>query len=159
MRYFVTFNNENKVSSSWERETAAEHPIYIKDTIHEITEDQYNNLSQLILSGDTISIVKTPNDLKNESKKKGRVLRELSQDILKITAGYCLENSLTPDQVSSLRTNNASIFDLLNASTPITAKPLIDAISPDGTIVKQELLDSINLEYTGYYAKYPDIFT
>lgn len=96
---------------------------------------------------------------RNENKEVGRVLKELSNNILDIIAGYSLKTKLSYEQIVTLKTTFANILELLNTRMPITAKPLIESITPDGVVINQSLLDDIALEYADYYAAYPEILT
>lgn len=80
--------------------------------------------------------------------KKGRQAREFSNYILDIIAGYNIERKLTKGQINQMMVTFKDIFDALKAGRPDTAKELINAITPDGTIVTQEMKDAILLEYS-----------
>ena len=96
-------------------------------------------------------------DAKNAKKIKGKAIKELCNDLLGIVAGHVRENNLTAEQLTQLKTDNADIFTLLKDTSPITAKPLIDALVVDGTLITQELYDDLQLEYTEFNEMYPDI--
>ena len=96
---------------------------------------------------------------RDSKRYKGRILKELSQNVLDIIGGYCIEESFTSEQIGTFRAQYATVLDYLNAGMPISAKPLIDEIIVDGVIIKQTLADSIDLEYAEHFEKYPEIFT
>ena len=56
MRYFVSFK-EDRVECLWEREDDKHHPKYIKSTIYEVSEEQFNNSRYLKLVSDTPTLI------------------------------------------------------------------------------------------------------
>ena len=96
-------------------------------------------------------------NLKDGKRFKGKVLRDLSQSILNIVTGHVLDNNLTNSQINQLKSDFNQVFRLLQENMPLTAKPLIDAIVADGTIVTQVMLDDLEMEYGEFKKKYPDI--
>lgn len=87
------------------------------------------------------------NDKLNKQQKisEGAKARQACQSVLDLVAGYNLDNDLTAEQITSMQATFATIFQLLIANRPSSAKSLINAIDPDGTIVtaqmKQDCLD------------------
>ena len=127
------------------------------------TSDNVYVKEYLISAQAEYSVLDITEDIKKKEERdskriKGEILKELSQNVLNIIAGYCIEENFTSDQIATFRVQYAGILDFLNAGMSISAKPLIDAIEVDGVIVKQTLSDSIDLEYLEHYEKYPEIF-
>lgn len=80
--------------------------------------------------------------------KRGKQAREFSTLILDLVAGFNIDRQLTAEQITTMQTTFAPIMALLQAGRPTSAKPLIEAITPDGTIVTQAMKDAILSEYT-----------
>lgn len=95
-------------------------------------------------------------EVNKESKKfKGNIFRQLSQNVLDIVSGHVFNNNLTGQQIENLK--QSPPYRYLLENMPLTAKPLIDALIPDGVILTQLILDDINLEYQKYKTLYPEI--
>lgn len=94
---------------------------------------------------------------KNTKKNKGHLFRQLSRDLYNIMKGHAYDNGLNASQISQLKTDNATVFALIKDEMPITAKPLIDALVVDGTLITQDFVDDLALEYTEFFAAHPEI--
>lgn len=97
---------------------------------------------------DFIQDITTQYNAEENKKQKiieGAKARQACQNVLDLVAGYNLDNELTAEQITSMQTTFSSIFQLLLANRPSSAKSLISAIEPDGVIVtsqmKQDCLD------------------
>lgn len=77
----------------------------------------------------------------------GKAAIRLSEDILALISGWNLQRELTAEQITSLQSTFSQIELLLRAGRPFSAKPLIDNIEPDGTLVTQEMLDQVEFLY------------
>ena len=93
---------------------------------------------------------------KDTKKFKGKAVKSLCDDLLGIVAGHVTANSLDAQQLVDLKTNNETVFTLLKDCSPLTAKPHIDALVVDGTLITQNLYDDLQLEYTEFFAAHPD---
>lgn len=85
---------------------------------------------------------------REELIRRGKQAREFSTLILDLVAGFNIDRQLTAEQITTMQTTFAPIMGLLQAGRPTSAKPLIEAITPDGTIVTQNMKDAILAEYT-----------
>lgn len=98
-------------------------------------------------TSEIIDITAAHNDAENKRLKivEGAKARQACQSVLDLVAGYNLDNDLTAEQITSMQTTFSTIFQLLLANRPSSAKALINAIDPDGVIVttqmKQDCLD------------------
>lgn len=98
-------------------------------------------------TSEIVDITAAHNDAENKKQKiiEGAKARQACQNVLDLVAGYNFDNDLTAEQITSMQTIFGSIFQLLLANRPSSAKSLINAISPDGVIVttqmKQDCLD------------------
>ena len=79
-----------------------------------------------------------------ETSKK---VRALCDNILDLIAGFNLERNLTAEQITSLEGTFSNIQTLLLNKRPFSAKTLIQAITPDGVLVTEEIKASILNEY------------
>lgn len=97
-----------------------------------------------------IEDITAESQLKNSIEQKiklGKNVRKLSQDVLALIAGWNLDRNLTVEQITEIETTFTDIQKLLMSERPFSAKPLIDAITPDGTLVTQEMIDQVNHLY------------
>ena len=69
----------------------------------------------------------------------GRAAREACQHVLDLIAGYNLERDLTPEQITSMQSSFSQIELALRSARPSSAKALITAMEPDGTLVTAEM--------------------
>ena len=76
---------------------------------------------------------------KSARKELGRQARRVCEDVLDIIAGFNLERTLTAEQITTMQSTFAAIDANLRASRPWSAKPLIEAISPDEVLVTTEM--------------------
>jgi hypothetical protein len=93
---------------------------------------------------------------KDAKKSKGDHFRTLANDILAVITGHVYDNGLDLAQQTQLKTENATAFQLLDEGQPLQAKPLIDALVADGTLITQAMLDDTALEYTEFFEAYPN---
>ncbi len=94
---------------------------------------------------------------KEEKARKGSLKKALADKILAIIAGHNEDNGLDATQIASIKASNPEVMELLSTGMPMTAKPLIEAITPDGTIITQDELDHVALEYADFAKANPDL--
>lgn len=94
---------------------------------------------------------------KKIKKDKGKNFRILAEDLYDVLKGHAWDNNLSLAQKEQLQTENATLFQYLKNHMPITAKPLIDALVADGTLITQDMLDDMALEYQEFEIANPDI--
>ena len=107
-----------------------------------------------IATSDATAVTKASKDamaLLGNSKKK------LADTILAIIAGHNETNGLDTAQIESIKADYPVAMDLLATGMPITAKPLIEAIVPDGVIITQDELDHVALEYAEFELNHPTV--
>jgi hypothetical protein len=76
-------------------------------------------------------------------KTAGAKDRAMCENTLDLIAGFNRERVLTAEQITSMQTTFATINAYLKANRPSSAKPLIEAITPDNDLVTQEMKDLI----------------
>lgn len=96
-------------------------------------------------------------EAKDAKKLRGKLFKDLAGDIYDIMKAHCFDNGLTTAQIEQVKTENATVFQLLQDEMPVTAKPLVDALVADGTLITQAMLDDIALEYQEFADANPDI--
>lgn len=89
---------------------------------------------------------KDAEDARMNRKARGQKVRELSQSILDVVAGHNLETLKTSEDIATMKATFGTIQELLMANQPFTAKPLIQALTPDA-LVTAELLSEVLAEY------------
>jgi hypothetical protein len=89
--------------------------------------------------------------------RKGKLFEELSGNVMAIVRAHVYNNGLTLEQKNTLMTTHSDVFQTLKDGLPLTAKTLIDAITPDGTLITQNMINEINMVYADFSAAYPDI--
>ena len=118
---------------------------------HALVADGYNNIVV-----DSVLEHKTSLRIaKEEIAKKGFLKKKLADKILAIIAGHNEKNGLDASQIASLEQRYPEILSLLQKGMPMTAKPLIEGISPDGVVITQEELDHVALEYEDFLEENP----
>lgn len=93
---------------------------------------------------------------KNSKKKIGKVLAELSQNIMRIIKGHLYHANLTEAEYSQLKSDFATTYQALSENRPLVAKGYIDQITPTG-VITQDIIDDVYLEYEEYKEQYPSI--
>jgi len=106
-----------------------------------------------VADADTKAALKVAKDAK---AAKGKAFKELCDEILHIIGGHNHDNSLDAVQINAIKTANPEAFDALSSGMPFTAKPFIDAITPDA-VVTQEELDHVALAYEEFAVSHPDL--
>lgn len=71
----------------------------------------------------------------------GKIAREVCVNVLDLVAGYNLERELTLEQITQMQSSLSSVEAALRAGRPSLAKIAIQAITPDGVLVTQEMKD------------------
>lgn len=96
------------------------------------------------------SIVDQINNLAAREARKlaGRKAKLVCQEVLDLIAGFNIERALTVEQIATLKTTFATIKEYLNDSQPWSAKAEVEALTPDGTLVTQEMKDDILQEFS-----------
>lgn len=89
--------------------------------------------------------------------EKGRKYKDLASLVLHIIGGHNVDNGLDATQIASIKTSHPEAFAALSDGQPFTAKPFIDAITPDGTIITQEELDHVAEAYAMFAETDPDL--
>lgn len=106
-----------------------------------------NDITTLELYESTwINTVKPFNDdyvLRKQKKETGKAIRKVCESVLDLIAGYNIESNLTAEQVTELENTFSTIAMYLRANRPFSAKPLIEAIVPDETLVTTEMKTAI----------------
>lgn len=80
--------------------------------------------------------------LREEMKAKGAHARKLCVDCLDVIAGFNIDRTLTAEQITQMQQTFGVIEAYLKANRPWSAKPLIQALNPDGVLVTQEMKDA-----------------
>lgn len=94
---------------------------------------------------------------KEEKARKGQALKVLADKILHIIAGHNHDNGLDATQIAGLKTSHTEAFAALSDGMPYTAKSFIDDITPDGTLITQDELDHVALEYAEFAIANPSL--
>jgi hypothetical protein len=94
----------------------------------------------------TIEIIDMADQAANEEATKdkiqlGRAARAACENVLDLIAGFNLDRELTFEQITEMQTLFSNPERALRASRPSTAKVLIQAITPDGVLVTQQMKD------------------
>jgi len=82
MEYYASFKESGIVDCYYRKESEAEHPTFIKDTVYSLTEEQYNLQRFLILNGDIVEW-KQPEYTEYLNKDARKVKIKASKDKLK----------------------------------------------------------------------------
>lgn len=86
-----------------------------------------------------------------ESKKKiGRIAASVVQDVLDVIAGHNVTNGLTVAQIDQFESTHTQILGALQSKRPAKAKGLIQAVTPDGTLVTQDMKDDVLAVFSSY---------
>jgi len=88
--------------------------------------------------------------IRENKKVAGRTVRHICQSILDLIAGINLEKGLTTAQIDQMEVDHADILKALQNNRPDKAKPLIEAVVPDGTLITQADIDEMLEIYTEY---------
>lgn len=80
-------------------------------------------------------------------KDAGALARNACDEVLNLIAGINLERTLTAEQIDTMQATFASTFGMLSAGRPWTAKLLLIDITPDGTIVTEDMKTAILEEF------------
>lgn len=113
-----------------------------------IKENDQIFLTQLESAWQSTVEVKYNKSVERETTLKvGRAVRDLSDRVLSLITGYNYSRSLTSEQINVLKTTFSKINELLKDGQPFHAKPLIQAITPDGVLVTEEIKQAILEEY------------
>jgi hypothetical protein len=76
---------------------------------------------------------------KAEKIAKGQKARETCEKVLDLIAGYNLDRELTIEQITQMQATFANAEKALRAGRPAFAKIYINAITPDGVLVTEEM--------------------
>ncbi len=115
-----------------------------------IDEDDQTFLSE-IEAGWTSAQAKISQETAREAKRAaGASVGNIAKEVVEVIAGHNLSNSLSVADIDQMEADHGAIFDALNKSRPDKAKPLIEAIVPDGSRVTQDMKDDVLAVYAKY---------
>lgn len=77
----------------------------------------------------------------------GRLVHNVCSDILALILGFNLERNLTAAQITEMEETFSTINALLQSDRPFSARPLIEAITPDSVLITEEMKSVILNEY------------
>lgn len=77
----------------------------------------------------------------------GEKIIGLCNSLSKMVVGYNYTRSLTALQIEEMATTFAPVVTLVEGKRPFSAKPLIEAIVPDGTIITEQMKADLLNEY------------
>ena len=125
------------------------------------------------VSGETITYCRldkeytiTTEDLTTEHNKElslkkaleeGNAILDLAKKLHSVCAYHCRKNGLTETQQLELKSDNSSIFQMLKDGQSLSVRPYIEALTADGTLITQEMLNDMSQCYSEFDLKYPDI--
>ena len=92
-----------------------------------------------------------------EKARKGKLYKELADKILHIIAGHNIDNDLDAAQIASIKTSNPQVLEGLSDGQPYAVKPLIDAITPDGTVITADELTHVAEAYVIFAEINPEL--
>lgn len=104
-----------------------------------------NDCKEYFIKGDYEIIKRDITDemqaIKDRESKiaKGRAVRKLSEDILDVIAGFNIDSDLSITEIDQMTSTFAKPKAYLEANRPFSAKPLLEAIVPDGRIVTESM--------------------
>lgn len=130
------FADETHYEENWGK-AAYEESVFDVDGITIIETIQHPDEYVIIIEDITVQHEK--DTLKQEMLAKGARARAVCQDCLDIIAGFNIDRVLTGAQVTQMQQTFGTIEALLRANRPASAKPLIEALTPDGVLVTQEM--------------------
>jgi len=108
-----------------------------------IDEDDQATLTQIELDWDSHASDLSSKHEKSVRKELGKRAREACLGALDVVAGWNLERELTTDQVDQMTSSFSTILQLLQSNRFSSARAAIVEITPDGTLVTQEMKDEI----------------
>jgi hypothetical protein len=112
-----------------------------------IDENDEARLSLLESSAAAWDVKVAAQAVKNSRKNAGKAARKVCEDVIDLIAGFNLERSLTTEQITQMQSTFADANALLKNNQPWGAKAAIEAITPDGTLVTQEMKDAALAEF------------
>ena len=115
--------------------------IQVPVNLENETELKYEN-GEIVV--DSVKKIKKDKAIVRKNRiKMGKNIRLLCENILDLLAGFNIERALTKEQIDQMAVTFGNIQALLNVKRPISAKPLIEAIEPDGVLVTHPLDDKL----------------
>lgn len=115
-----------------------------------IEENDQAQLSLLESKGADAKVKADLQKSREERKELGKKKRRACEGALDVIAGYVDQSELDDAQIAQLESDFSQIAQMLRANYAATVKPLIEALSPDGVLVTQELKDDILEELKGF---------
>lgn len=97
---------------------------------------------------------------KQEIKKridKGDAIKKLASDLHSLCVCHCRNNNLSGSQQLQLKTNQATILEMLKDGQALSVRPYIENLVPDGVLLTQEMKDDMLYCYSKFDEKCPDI--
>lgn len=83
-------------------------------------------------------------------KGSGKKARNACEEALDLIAGYNLEKNFTAAEITQMESDFGPVVGMLRAFRPTSAKVLIEAIVPDGTILTEEFKSEVLEELVGF---------
>ena len=118
----------------------------------EVTEHQ--DCKEFFLAGD-YTVLKT--DITAQVQEEARLanvlavgekITDLCNSLSKMVVGYNYTRSLTALQIEEMTTTFSPIVTLVEGKRPFSAKPLIEAITPDGVVITEQMKSDLLNEYS-----------
>ena len=78
----------------------------------------------------------------------GEKITDLCNSLSKMVVGYNYTRSLTALQIEEMTTTFSPIVTLVEGKRPFSAKPLIEAITPDGVVITEQMKSDLLNEYS-----------
>ena len=112
-----------------------------------IEEDDQTVLSSLESAATEFNSDKNKKKNREDKKKLGKIAVKACEACLELIAGFNITRSLTAAQKDSMATTYAPLLEALNQKRPGKFKSLVEGLTPDGTLVtdqmKTELLEEL----------------
>lgn len=106
-------------------------------------------VDELVALVPIVNSAKTLTARKEALKAAGLKDRQMCEDALNLIAGFNRERVLTAQQITDMQTTFSAINAMLKDNRPSSAKALIQAIVPDGTLITAEMKQLILEELAG----------
>lgn len=132
--------NKSFGENTWDEVILAEDGVTVLNTIHHVADYTYTI--------EDITAQVTKEARRNELLELGRMDKQKCDNALLIIGGINRDRVLTADQINQMQSQFGTIETLLKSGRPTTAKSLVQALTPDGDLITQEMKELVTAELT-----------